>query len=246
MTAALGQVSLIAVGGPTSVQTAGINTTASGSNFYVAVVVIGANGATVPVITDNMGNNAKWATSQIGAQFTNTNTEYIWRFQIANGVGGVNHAVTATFGGSVANIEVMLMEMTGCALVPLDQSNTGTNGASTGPATSGSITVAPPATSEILVSVMMGHSSGSNLIFAEANGFIIQASQESFAVASAQWAVATKIVSASNPYSASWSWGGANIFVASCIDSFLGGPSQGVLQPFTRSQWFVTDTYVQF
>lgn len=224
MAAAIGQVSLIAVA--TSVltlTTAGINTSASGSAFEVVVVTNGANGATAPTVTDNKGNTY----TAIGAVLNNTNTENVWRFYTANGTGGAGHTFTATFAGSLGTLEIMGFEMTGLATSPLDQSNTGTNGASTGPAASGNITVAPPANQEILVSVMMAHSASTNLTFAEANTFIIQATQGLFATAATQWAVGTKIVSASSTYAASWSWGGANIFVCSCIDSFKGAAAGG-------------------
>lgn len=207
-------------------------TQVAGSIFYALVIAQGAAGATVPTITDNKGNNTAWAAAAIGAQLTNTNTEYVWRFQIPNGVGGAGHIITATFGASVGTIMVTLAEATGGATsAALDQSNTGPTGASVGPLSSGSITVAPPANSELLLSVILGHSSSTNLAFAEANGFTIQAFQEAFATSALQWALASKVVSAANPYNASWSWGGANIFVCSCIDSFKGLASAGGTTP---------------
>jgi hypothetical protein len=210
-----------------------MNTSASGSAFEVTVVTQGANGATAPTITDNMGNNAKWATALIGAVFSNTNTENIWRFAISNAAGGVGHQATATFAAAPGILEIVMMEMTGMVTsAVVDQSNTGTSGASTGPATSGNITVNPPASGEILSAVILGHS-GSNLVFAESTGFVIQASMVVAATSNTQWALATKIVSAPNTYAASWTWGGGNIFIGALIDSFKGAPAGGGSSPGT-------------
>jgi hypothetical protein len=119
-----------------------------------------------------------------------------------------------------------MQEATGCALAsPVDQSNTGTSGASTGPATTGNITVAPPASGDVLFGVVFVTDGSSSLTFTEANGFTIQQTYTSTSN-SLQAALGTKIVAAGT-YSAAYSWGGANIFTGSFIDSIKGAASGG-------------------
>lgn len=231
MTIGVGAVSTIVIGGPTVATTVGINTQASGSNFFAAVTGNGVNATTPPTITDNKGNS--WP-PPLAAALNNTNNDITWRFELANGVGGLGHTITSTFAGAVNNHMACLLEQTLPALLsPLDQSAVGTTGASTGPALSGTLALNPPATSELLIAIITVHDGSTNLTFVEANGFFIQASQQSFTASSTQWAIATKVVAAPGNYSASWTWGGVNIFVSACIDSFLGpgGPPQVAYNP---------------
>lgn len=208
-----------------AVSTVGVATAPTGSAFYVTVFANGANGAVAPTITDNKGNAGYTA---IGAQFQDTNSDFAWRFVAPNVAGGAGTIITATFAAAPTVLAVCLVEMTGCALSSIvDQSNTGTSGASTGPATSGNITITPPAAGDVLVgSVFVNDSSGA-LTFTEANGFTIQQFDNVFATRPVQWAVGTRVVTAANTYSAAYSWGGANLFTGSFIDSFKGAASGG-------------------
>lgn len=229
MNAGIGAIGVGNIGSNTAVTSVAVATSATGSDFEVIVIAQGVNGATAPTITDNKGNNALY--TQIGAGFNNGNNGYIWRFNADNGAGGAGHTATATFALNIASgISIILLEKTGCALsASLDQSNTGTSGPSqtTGPGVSGNVTVTPPATGEILVSVMMNDDASAALTYAEANGFTIQAQNTAFATFFWQWAIGTKIVTAPGTYSASWTWGGANLSSACLIDSFKGAPATG-------------------
>lgn len=210
-----------------TVTSVGVATSATGSNFEVIVIGQGTNAGTVPTITDNKGNNALY--TQIGSSFNNGNNGFIWRFIAAGGAGGAGHTATATWALTPsAGSSIILLEMTGCATTsPLDQSNTGTSGPSqtTGPGVSGNVTVTPPASGEILVSVMLNDDSSAALAYAEANGFTIQVSNTNFATYIWQWAIGTKIVTTPGTYSASWTWGGLNLSSACLIDSFKGAPA---------------------
>jgi hypothetical protein len=229
MPAAVGSIGVGNIGSALAVTSVAAATSATGSDFEVIVIAQGPNGATAPTITDNKGNSALY--TQIGSAFNNGNNGYIWRFIAANRAGGAGHTATATFSANIASgISIILLEMKGCALSsPLDQSNTGTSGPSqtTGPGVSGNITVTPPASGEILVSVMMNDDSSAALTYAEANGFTIQVTNTAFATFFWQWAIGTKIVSSPGTYSASWTWGGANLSSACLIDSFKGAPAGG-------------------
>lgn len=222
MTVGIGSVGVSTrTNGGTANTTAAVTTQASGSVFEVAVFTNNASSVT-PTITDSKSN----AYTQIGSVLSDTQQDRIYRFQCPNGTGGASHTATATFGSSQLSIDTILLEMTGCALpTPLDQSNTGTSGASgtgTPGGVSGTVTLSPPAGGEVLVSLLVTNDTVGSLPFAESSGFTIQASAESNANTSLQYAVGTKIVATSGTYQASWGWGGVNVWTACLIDSFKG------------------------
>ena len=174
-------------------------------------------------VTDSEGNTY----TRIGTQLVNTQGDFfIDRFISVNGVGGAGHTLTShDTGGTNTFTVVAMVELTGCNLTsPVDQSNTDVSNSDghADPFSSGTITITPPASGEVLISVGTVNDSAADLTFTEANGFTIQKQFGNIDKANIQLALGTMVVSASGTYSASWSSGGGTLNWGSTIDSFKG------------------------
>lgn len=222
MTAAIGQSAF----GLTSGHTAAITTSATGSTFYA---VIWSNNGTGPTVT--ISDSKVNAFTRIGTQFTNSgNSGWIDRFYCPNGVGGAGHTMTPAGISGNFWTAAAFFELTGCSVTPLDQSNAVYTGGSGNPFSSGNITIAPPTTGEIMVSLAMVMDGGANLTFTNSSGFTIQDQFGNTGNTSMQYAIATDIVTAANTYACSWSVSATGLACVGIIDSFKGlagggGPS---------------------
>lgn len=112
MTIAVGQFSAPSFGTAATNTTAGINTSASGSSFFIFIVYI----ATSAAVGDNKSNTY----SQVGSTLLNfvgagVNAAI---FQVTNGTGGSGHTATVTLTAGAAS-EIYLLEVTGGATASL-------------------------------------------------------------------------------------------------------------------------------
>jgi len=207
----------------TTLSTTGVTTQASGSAFYVDVVIdyFGASPQTPNLPTDNKGNTYV----HIGTQLVDGSGRTVDRYYCQGGTGGTGHTITSTVPTSalytIAFIEIKGAASSGLLDTGGSNSNVGFVGS---PYSSGSVTISPPATyGEMMISVFSTEYNNASITFAEANGFTIQQTQ---VVGNANYpaiAVGTKVVTSNGTYSASWTDGNGASQIAIAIDSFLGG-----------------------
>lgn len=230
MTISIGQVGTYnarSVSG-TPISTGGVNTSASGSGFVVAVTAIGDSGATVGyTLSDTFGNTyVQLAQDYYGVQGMSIDRWYIAPGAPGYAGGGVGHQVTitpTTSNSNDINIWMTLIEMPGAATGNANFHGSSTSNtypfSSSGPYASTSLSVSPPAGGAILVSCLDCTSPATGT-GSDSTGFTTQVT--SVLNGNAGGAIGTKAVVSSATYTPSWSWSTATVTAFSSIDSFFG------------------------
>lgn len=222
----------IASGVTNTVTTTSVNTSATGSTFFLFMQFEGSS--TFSSISDNKGNTY----TQIGTELTANSGAKSRTYYCQNGTGGSGHTFTATTATNVA-ITLHAIEITGGKTTAiLNPTPPAANDDTASPFTSGSITTVQA--DALLVSCIGASNTGSNpATHAESTGFTIQSGADE-TDASQYWsgAIATKVLTATGTYSSSFTETGATT-AAVWIAAFEaaaggGGGSPGPIEGFVE------------
>lgn len=193
----------IASGVTNTATTTSVNTSAAGSTFFLFMQWEGSS--TFSSISDNKGNTY----TQIGTELTANSGGKSRLYYCQNGAGGSSHTFTATTATNVA-ITLHAIEITGGKTTSiLNPTPPAANDDLSSPLTSNNITTVQ-ADALLVACVGSTNTSSNPATHAESSGFTVQTGADE-TDGSAYWTgcVATKVVSSTGTYSASFTETGA-------------------------------------